>query len=432
MFTITYHCFESLETRKNKRVPSSLLKQLIKIVLSSNVFRFGNKLFRQIKGTAMGTPMAPNFANLFMGKFERNLMNDFFKEHGIRPLVWFRYIDDIFFIWTHGEESLKNFIQFAQNYAQGKKMKSNIKFEVNISDTTVDFLDITVVNNNGVLTTTLYTKPTDAHLFLNKSSDHPPHVIKNLPRGQFIRIRRICSDKLDYLKQSRKHAQFFIERGYNANKINKHIKEVGDICRESLLVEKDKVEKDIQIIFVSDWHPLLKKLPNILREHHHILLNDKTLCREFPQAPLVAFRRAKSLRNHIVKNDIGSNNSRSSRFTTPCNRCKLCANISKNQSEFVSVNDGKLRIISGGSCKSSNLIYAAFCTKHNKCYIGQTGKTLSDRFNRHRYDIKKRSDNCELAEHFHDGHDLDKDLSIIILQKFVDDNPREREFYEDR
>ena len=27
-----------------------------------------------------------------------------------KPSVWWRYIDDIFFIWKHGEESLKEFI----------------------------------------------------------------------------------------------------------------------------------------------------------------------------------------------------------------------------------------------------------------------------------------------------------------------------------
>ena len=121
----------------------------------------------------------------------------------------------------------------------------------------------------------------------------------------------------------------------------------------------------------------------------------------------------------IVKNDILSNNSRSSRFSTPCIRCKLCANISKNKSEFVSVNDRKLRIISGGSCKSSHMIYAAFCTKHNKRYIGETGKTLSDRFNRHRYDIKKIPDNCEFAEHFQDGRDLHKDKKGTGILSFT-------------
>ena len=33
--------------------------------------------FHQIKGTAMGTSMAVNLANLFMGKFETDLLNGY-------------------------------------------------------------------------------------------------------------------------------------------------------------------------------------------------------------------------------------------------------------------------------------------------------------------------------------------------------------------
>ena len=74
-------CFEKLQQRKNKRIPSLLLKNLILIVLKSNVFRFGNSIYQQIKGTAMGTPMAPNYANLFMDKFERTLIDDYRKKN---------------------------------------------------------------------------------------------------------------------------------------------------------------------------------------------------------------------------------------------------------------------------------------------------------------------------------------------------------------
>ena len=46
----------------------------------------------------MGTLMAPNYANLFMDKFEQNLLHDYSQKTGLSPLVWFCFIDDIFFI----------------------------------------------------------------------------------------------------------------------------------------------------------------------------------------------------------------------------------------------------------------------------------------------------------------------------------------------
>ena len=61
-------CFKKLE--KNKSIPSIVIKNLILMILKSNAFRFGNYYYRQTTGTAMGTPMTPNYANLFMENFE--------------------------------------------------------------------------------------------------------------------------------------------------------------------------------------------------------------------------------------------------------------------------------------------------------------------------------------------------------------------------
>ena len=69
----------------------------------------------------------------------------------VRPLVWLRYIDDIFFVWTHGTESLNDFIQFTQSFSESKEIKSSIKFEVNISPVEVNILDVRIKLKDGHL-----------------------------------------------------------------------------------------------------------------------------------------------------------------------------------------------------------------------------------------------------------------------------------------
>ena len=76
--------------------------------------------------------MAPNYANLFMDNFEKNLLRDYSQKTGLSPLVWFRFIDDIFFIWTGNKDSLDHFISFTQNYSKSKNMKSKIKSEIHL------------------------------------------------------------------------------------------------------------------------------------------------------------------------------------------------------------------------------------------------------------------------------------------------------------
>ena len=68
-----------------------------------------------------------------------------------------------------------------------------IKFTFEWSDTCVSFLDTSVLLNNVILSTDLYTKPTDKYQYLFYTSCHPHAYKKGIPFGQALRIQRICS-----------------------------------------------------------------------------------------------------------------------------------------------------------------------------------------------------------------------------------------------
>ena len=56
----------------------------------------------------MGTGFAPSYANIFMADFEENAL----KNYHLKPLIWKRFIDDIFLIWTHGKDELTKFVKY--------------------------------------------------------------------------------------------------------------------------------------------------------------------------------------------------------------------------------------------------------------------------------------------------------------------------------
>ena len=63
-----------------------------------------------------------------------------------------------FCVWTHGEESLLQFVDHLNS------VNRNIKFTVDYSPTSAHFLDVIVnVDQQGVLSTDLYVKLTDTH-----------------------------------------------------------------------------------------------------------------------------------------------------------------------------------------------------------------------------------------------------------------------------
>ena len=97
----------------------------MKSILEINVFTFNGEYVFQVCGTAMGTRMTPCFANIFMAELEENIL----ASYPYKPLAYYRYIDDIFIIWSHGLDLLHNFINSI------KKQHINIIFTSNISTT---------------------------------------------------------------------------------------------------------------------------------------------------------------------------------------------------------------------------------------------------------------------------------------------------------
>ena len=79
---------------------------MARFVLKNNLFEFDSKIKQQISGTAIGTKFAAPYACIFMDKFE----TDELTTQNLKPWVWLRYTDDIFFVWTHGEEKLHDFL----------------------------------------------------------------------------------------------------------------------------------------------------------------------------------------------------------------------------------------------------------------------------------------------------------------------------------
>ena len=86
-----------LDSRISKEVTTDTLIKLAELVLKNSIFEFFNKTYKQIRGTGSGTKFAPPYTALFMAALEKKILNKVKK----KPNVWWRYIDDIFFIWEH-------------------------------------------------------------------------------------------------------------------------------------------------------------------------------------------------------------------------------------------------------------------------------------------------------------------------------------------
>ena len=121
----------TLHKRKKQNILTADLIKMTEFVLKNSCFKCNGKVKQQISGTAIGTKHSPTYACIYMDKFE----NDFLSLRSDKPLVWPRYINDIFLIWTHAEKELHQFMEDLKNH------QPNIKFTCTFSKNCVPFLD---------------------------------------------------------------------------------------------------------------------------------------------------------------------------------------------------------------------------------------------------------------------------------------------------
>ena len=131
--------------QKEKGILTSDLLKMAQFVFGNNYFESIDKGYQQISETAIGTKFVHPYACIYMEDVE----TEFFKTQNVKPLLWLRYIGDIFFIWTHGEELLKTFMNSFNNY------KSNLKFTCKHSKSEINFLDLKVKFEKGSLVTSV-------------------------------------------------------------------------------------------------------------------------------------------------------------------------------------------------------------------------------------------------------------------------------------
>ena len=250
---------------------------LARNVLKHNYFKFGNQQFLQLKDIAMGTKMAPQCANIFMANLEENFLQN---THN-KPLIYLRYIDDIFLFWIHGEEKLLQF------YKDFNSKDPDIHVTMNHTTEEVNFLYTTIRPKNNTLLTSLYKKPTHSQTYLHPTSSHPPHNFASIIFSQVLRYKRICSDekKLNLQLTTLKNA--FTALGYKPKTVKNQIIKAMSILREALLNYQTKSES-YRTPLVLTYHPYLKPINKIVKNLRPLLNKDPHLNQIFSATYIIS------------------------------------------------------------------------------------------------------------------------------------------------
>ena len=186
----------------------------LKLVMLNNIFSFGDMTFKQLNGTAMGTPPAPPYATIYYGLHESN----FLPKQRPQVILYKRFIDDVFGIWLPHPDPQKN-ERLWNDFTKTMNNYPGLTWEFNPPSDTVDFMDLTITIKNGKISTSLFEKPLNLHLYIPPHSAHPPGLLPGIVHSTLFRIFTLCSDPDDQILRTKVFFKRLQARGYKSNQI---------------------------------------------------------------------------------------------------------------------------------------------------------------------------------------------------------------------
>ena len=112
------------------------LRNLLEICTKEMHFSFNGEIYKQVNGVAMGSPLGPVIANIFMAELEKQIL----PQLGNRVSLWKRYVDDTFTFIKKGE--VEAVLELLNSF------HDNIKFTFEKEvEGVLSFLDVKVIKN---------------------------------------------------------------------------------------------------------------------------------------------------------------------------------------------------------------------------------------------------------------------------------------------
>jgi len=236
---------------------------LLKLCTSANYFTFSNKIYSQTDGLQMGDPLSPLLANLFMDHFEQLLsQSELFKKH---ITFWYRYVDDVLAGFVGTDRQLNNFLKHLNS------LHPKIKFTLETEkDNKINFLDLTIYNQTGSFSYSIYRKDTFSDAVIPANSFSPWQHKLSAFHAMIYRWVNVPMNEENKSKELNIIKQIANDNGFRKEIIEKLIKNHNrrKIIQEIFPVHKScDNSKFVTLPFVgalsNKTYNYFKKFPNI-------------------------------------------------------------------------------------------------------------------------------------------------------------------------
>ena len=201
------------QRKHNNEYPKDAIRAGLHLIMTMNIFTFGDLTLKQLNGTAMGTPPAMPYATIYFGIHEEK----FLPHHAKRVIFYRRFIDEVIGIWCPNKNPERDALEWNE-FKDKMNAFPGLTWEFSERAKSIDFMDMTIsINNSNKIETTLFEKRLNLHLYIPPHSAHPPGLLPGIVYGTLFRIFTLCSDEEDKLQRTKVFFKRLIVRGYKGN-----------------------------------------------------------------------------------------------------------------------------------------------------------------------------------------------------------------------
>ena len=184
---------------------------MLEFIMNNSFALYGKSIFRQINGIPQGNSASPLIADLTLMAMEVKYILAHQQDYRKNNFLAARYMDDILFIGKDLGQILDN--------TQTMYHSSLTLTKTNPNSTSCDFLDLTILINNGNLITKMYNK-TDSFSFKvlkypQFSSNIHSSIICSTIAGEIVRIERSCSEITTFSSRLKDLLHNLVENEYS-------------------------------------------------------------------------------------------------------------------------------------------------------------------------------------------------------------------------
>ena len=266
-----------LETRKINQPSTKCVVEGLELCLYYNNSVFANDNLLQTNGTATGAPNSCSYADIAVSSIDEAVFSKMSSSFS-QMLYFGRYRDDCFSLWCGTEEKLNEFFTYLNS------INSDLKFTMEIGRNKLCFLDLEItLTSENKLTTSVYSKPTDSHLYLHADSCHNKSSIDGIAKGVALRLRRICSTDEEYEKKAEEYSTFLTRRKHDQKNVKRSFDSIRTIGREEAR-RKVTIENDAsRIVFATKYNRRGPDIKAIIRNNSYIIEDHSDLKTLFPK-----------------------------------------------------------------------------------------------------------------------------------------------------